>query len=151
MRSSRAVGIVGASTIVCAALYEISKFLTALSVNEGSVGIEAIRKEVYLAGNGVCVVITATFRIVVLTVRLKWFGWQLVSWFLLFSSLCLYFWLSRPPNTPPICDENGVCFGVYDMHSYTNFVSITGTFYILLSVLRVLFTSAYVLGRQRIK
>ena len=50
MHSSRAVGIFGASLIVFAVLYEISKLLTALSVSEGSIGIAAIRKEVYLAG-----------------------------------------------------------------------------------------------------
>jgi hypothetical protein len=151
MHSSRAVGISGASLIVCAVLYEVSKFLTFLSGNEGSIGIAAIRTEIYLAGLAIIVAITAMFRIVVLAARIKWFGWQIFSWFLLSSVLCLYIWLRSPSNPSEYCDENGVCFGIYDMRDYTNWVAIAGTIYILFSVVRFLFTSAYIFVRQRIR
>lgn len=152
MHKSRLIGIVAALLIVLCVVREVSRFFTALSIHEELIAVAVIRKELCLIGFAVLVSIVALWRVVILAwSRSHSYVWQILSWWLLVLGLSSYIWLAAPANPSSVCDENGVCFGIYDMRNYTNFVAISGLLFILLSLFRFLATVAYVVTRNRLK
>lgn len=150
MRKSRTIGIVGALVLVLCAVREISRFYSALSVNE-MVGGAAIQKALLTAGLAALVGIIAFWRACVLAWS-RSYGWQLFSWWLVVVAFGVYFWRKawlRQQNM--ICDENGVCFGIYDMASGTDFLLLGGTVYMLLSMLRFIATTVFAATQNRLK
>ncbi|MFN0138478.1 MAG: hypothetical protein ACKVQW_00130 [Pyrinomonadaceae bacterium] len=152
MRGTRLIGIVGALAIVLCVAREVSRFFWALSIHEELIAVAVIRKELSLTGFAVLVGIIALSRVFVLAwSRSVSYKWHVLNWWLLVLGLCVYIWSVMPVNTSTVCDDNGVCFGIYDIRDNTNFVAIGGTLFILLSFFRFLATIAYAVTRNRLK
>lgn len=141
MYKSRWVGIVAALSLVFCIVYEMDRFFSALSFAGESVSTIAIRNQLILQNFAVAVGIIALWRVNILAwSRSHSYAWQVLNWWLLAIALSIYMWMAAPSVPTAVCDGNGICFGIYDMRDYTNYVAIGGASFILLSFFRLLIT-----------
>ena len=152
MHQTRLLGILGASIVCLCVICEGSRFFIALSANE--VGLEAagVRHQFYLFCLAIFIGILAFIRIRILWVSSpRSYLPKFLSWWLLASVQVAYVFLTLPADQSSQCDENGVCFGTYDMRDNTDFVAIAGSFYLLFSLLRFASTAIYSFWKPRYK
>lgn len=151
MYRSNAIGVVGSLMLVSCILREISKFYSALSTNE-TISFSAIENDLILIGSSIVIGIVALWRIVILVwSRSHSYAWQILSWWLLALGLSAYIYLASPNYHSQVCDEGGVCFGIYEIRDYTNFVAIGGSLFLSLSFVRFIITAGYAYSRNRLK
>ncbi len=150
MYATRLIGMVAASIIVFCVIYSISNLYRAIAINE-TVGASAVLPALFRQHFALVVGVVALWRIVVLAwSKSHSFAWQISSWWLLVASIFCYAWAAFP-RSHTICGLDGICFGIYDMSSFTDFVGLAGMWFILGSILRFSLTVVTVLVVNRRK
>lgn len=147
MQSTRILGLTGAAVVILAVINQLHRTYNAWSTNE-SVEIEFVYQIFGLIG---CVGVTAIIRFGVIVVHPQRYLWTVMSWWLLAVAVGFYvrenhFYFQSSQT----CSEDGVCFGIYDMRGPDGLVSV-GMYYLFFSLVRFVFTLAYISKRPRLK
>ena len=155
MYKSRWLGMAAGLLFVLCVVREIASLFSFLAVGDECVGKTAFRHDLYLQDVAIAVGVIALWRVVILARSKSYpYSLQIVNWWLLALALSIYIWLAAPtPSIPAVCDpdQNAVCFGIYDMRDNTNYIAIGGILFVLLSLLRLLFTATITFVRNRLK
>ncbi|MBK8467456.1 MAG: hypothetical protein IPL32_16695 [Chloracidobacterium sp.] len=151
MRQTRIFGILGASLLIPAVADDISRIFGAILLYEGEIENSVVYRQQVLIVLAGLVGILALFRIVMLVVfKTDAYIWIALSWLLLAIAICGYILRSIPSIPVHHCNDQGICFGLYDATFSLNSITIVGCFFMILSLVRFLSTLAYVFKQRRL-
>ena len=151
MRRTRFFGIVGAALLIPAVCYDVSRVFGAILRYEGQIENSVMHGQLFIIVLAGLVGILALLRIAMLTIFIAdAYIWISLSWLLLATTICAYISRSIPLIPIAHCNEQELCFGLYDQSYSYNSVNLIGCAFLILSLVRFLLTSAYILTRPRL-
>jgi|SRR5688572_12275195 hypothetical protein len=147
MYRTRAIGVVGAGSVVAAVVLEVLRIFKALSIAEGPFEKDLMWN---VLGSLTLYTIVGVFFIsriwILLSSTHNQYYRQVASWICACTSIGACAWFIAPPSSPTYqcVEESGrVCFGIYEMSRSADLVVLSGLLFMLLGILRAVVTGVY--------